>query len=184
MAAHVDDVNDHEQEGCITALLSEPAHSRKQFGDTLLDGCRAGRLDRSDGKPGIGGSELFEIGGEQVFGRAFVQVGGGLGENGLAELLNIFTRDSCQFGSNALVAWGAGRRTEDQGIIEQTCQQESSHLAWNSYARFMVESYDNSAGAANGVGSEHDGPVGMDVGNAMMVDNTQQFGLFDAIDGL
>src|SRR6266567_1687478 len=184
MAAHVDDVNDHEQERCITALLGEPAHSRKQFGDTLLDGCRTGRLNSPDGKPGIADSELFEIGGEQVFGRTFAQVSGGLSKNGLTKLLDIFACDSGQFGSNVLVSQSAGGRTEDQGIIKQTCQQESSHLTWNSYTRFMIESSDNGACTANRVGPEHDGPVSMDVGNAMMVDNAQQFGLFDALDGL
>src|SRR5262244_1555418 len=123
MTAHMNDVNDHEQERCITALLSDPAHSRKQFWDTLLDSCRTGRFDCPDGKPGIADCELFEIGGEQVFGRTFAQVSGCLVENSLAQLLNIFSRDSSQFGCHALVAWGTGRRTEDQGIIEQTCQQ-------------------------------------------------------------
>src|SRR5262249_10906979 len=161
---------------CITALLSDPAHSRKQFWDTLLDSCWTGRLDCPDGKPGIADCELFEIGGEQVIGRTFAQVGGCLAENGLAELLKIFARDSSQFGCNVLVARGTGRRAEDQGIVEQTCQQEPGHLAWNSYACFMIESCDNSTSAANRVGSEHNWLVGMDVGNAVMVDNAQQFG--------
>src|SRR5260370_17163207 len=123
MAAQVGDVKDHEQERWITALLGEPGHSRKQFGDTLLDGCRTGRLNSPDGEPGIAGSELFEIGGEQVFGRTFAQVSGGLSKNGLTKLLDIFSCDSGQFGSNALVSRGAGGRTEDQGIIKQNCQQ-------------------------------------------------------------
>src|SRR5215469_9951831 len=104
MAAHMDDVNDHEQERRITALLGEPAHSRKQFGDTLLDGCRTGRLDGPDSKPGIADSELFEVGGEQVFCRTFAQVSGSLSKNGLAKLLDIFACDSGQFGSNALIS--------------------------------------------------------------------------------
>src|SRR5215469_6369446 len=79
---------------------------------------------------------------------------------------------------------GTGRRTEDQGIIEQTCQQEPGHLRWNSYTCFMIESCDNCACAANGIGPEHDWLVGMDVRNAVMVDDAQQFGLFDAINGL
>src|SRR5438093_2735550 len=48
----------------------------------------------------------------------------------------------------------------------------------------MIETNDDGTGAANRVSPEHDWPGSTHVGNTVVVDDAEQFGFFDAIDGL
>ena len=102
-------------------------------------------------------------------------------ENLLPVLLDVFARDFCQFGSDALVARRAGGRAQDQRIVEQSGQQQAGSLAWNGDACFVIQAGDDGACAAYRVGAEHDWPVGMHIGDAVMIDDAQQFRFIDAI---
>ena len=48
----------------------------------------------------------------------------------------------------------------------------------------MVKAGDDCAGAADRVSTKHNGLVCVNIGDAMMVDNTEQFGLIDTVHGL
>ena len=122
MAVHVNDVDDHKQEDTVPAFLCQSLHRLQQLVTSVFDGRRAGRLNRADCKRCVAYRELLEVRGKQRLGCTCVEIGSSRGENLLAVLLDILTRNFGKDGSNTLIARRTGRRTQDQGIIQQPRQ--------------------------------------------------------------
>jgi hypothetical protein len=57
-------------------------------------------------------------------------------------------------------------------------------MAWDGDASFVVEAGDDRTCAADWFGAEVDWLVGVDVGNAVMVDDTEKFCFMNAVNGL
>src|SRR5713226_10783967 len=178
---HIDYINYHEEKGSVAAFLRDAPHGLQQFRAALLDCGRAGDLDRADGKLCVAHIKFLEVGGQHGLGAAQVEISRRRRENLLPVLLDIFARDFSKFGSDALVARSAGGRTQDQRIVKQSGQQQAGRLAWDGDGGFVIQARDYGACAAYRVGAEHDWPVGMYIGDAVMIDDAQQIRFIDAI---
>src|SRR5579884_464486 len=108
MAAHIDDIYDHEKEACIPAFLRETLHRLEQFRAMFLDCRRTGCFNRPNSELCVFDGEFFEVEGEQVLGTAICDLGGGSRKYLLAVFLNLLACDLSKFASYALVTGRAG----------------------------------------------------------------------------
>src|SRR5258708_8298432 len=151
--------------------MRQALHSSVQLRDAWLKGGRAGRLDSSDGEQAALDRKLFTVGSQQRPGGAVAQFGGSCSENRAPEWLEVFP---CEFGKlpgNLFVALCTGGGMENQGVVQETRQEQSGDLAGRDDSGFAVEISDDRTCATHGISSEQNRPVGMDVGDAAVVNN-------------
>src|SRR5947209_698785 len=80
MALHVDDINQHKEQGGVASFMCNALHSGKQLGSSFLNRSWTSGLDRPDGKLRVSDGELFEVRCNQCLGRTRTQIGGSGGE--------------------------------------------------------------------------------------------------------
>jgi len=79
---------------------------------------------------------------------------------------------------------GTGGGFEFQGVGENSSAENAGDFGGGADAVFKIKVGDDGGGAANGIVFEGDGAFGLEVAKTVVVDNFEDLGLFDTVDGL
>ena len=105
VTAHIDNINDHEQEQAVAPFIRDTFHSASSSGMrfSITDGLAVSTVPMANLVSRTMNS-LKSVG-QQFLRAALVQFGGGGSEDLVAVLLDIFAGDFCQFSGDKFVAF-------------------------------------------------------------------------------
>src|SRR2546421_8490954 len=113
VAAHLENIDNHEQKRGIAMCLCNMLHGGKQFWKALLNSDGIGYLYRSNGEDVPICPELLEVPGQQFLSRNLPQFRSGSSKDGLAVVFDIFSCQLCQYCCDLLVTLRTRGRAQD-----------------------------------------------------------------------
>ena len=176
------DVGEHQDHHGILPLGHQLLHHLKEFalpGHELF-GVHAG--DLADGQIVLGDVEILEVGENQLVG-GLGEVAA-LGEDKLSQLVQIESGDSGHALGHPVIPLGAGGGLEDDGVGDDGGGQQAGQLAGGHQALLLVHPGDDRGRGADDLVAEVDGLIGLDVGQPVVIDDFDDFGLVEAGDRL
>ena len=144
-----------------------------------LPGVGAG--DLADGQILPGDVELLVIAAEELLG-ALVRPAEG--EEGAAQLLQVHLGDPGQALGHGDVPLGAGGRLEHDRVRQNGPGHEPGDLGTGHHAVFLIHGGEDGVGAAHGLVAHADGLGGLDIRQAVVVDDLQDLHLLQPGHGL
>ena len=176
---HVGDHQDDQIVGVFLLLLLHDGHKLVlAFQQTL--GIHAG--DLADADVLTGDVELLVVGLEQFLGALAVGAAGG--KQFLAQFVQGDVGDAAEPLGHGDVPLGAGGGLEHDGVRQDGAGHKARHLGGGYHAVFLVHGGDDGVGAAHRLVAHMDGLAGLDIRQAVVVDDLQDVYLLQTGDGL
>ena len=161
-------------------LLLEAAHHIQELVLALqhLHGVQAG--DLAHAQVLLADVELLEVTAHQFL-HGFASGGG---EQLAAQLLYVDAADAGHALGHGNVPLGAGGGLEHNGVGQDGRRQQPRHIGRGHDAVFLIHTGDDGGGAAHGLVAHPDGLAGLDIRQAVVVDDLQNLRLIQARNGL